>query len=348
MSKYYLVEKKSGLGIFTIDFILLVVFALGFGLNIFLAFLAAIGVSVVLFLLMMIPYFGRVVVCACGCTVTICLYSIIDGLTGWLSGMRTDSPVQWWITIILAGLISIALHWVACPSPHSNGTILGDDDDIISNGGTMYTTTSNTINYNQKTYNGNQKLFDLNDEFENVSVLPNNAVPYEPASHNLKLDDIIGTFNLTQARFTDISNRIDVYGYDDLPQEFLEISQNAIRKYDVLENRMRSYVDLYNDSSVSWRNEVGADILQKAETANAAISQLESAFRLLNQTAENKGTDSEASYFRGCNTIDELNKRYRNLAKTFHPDLEVGDEETMKQVNEEYERLKVEFASNNS
>lgn len=128
MSKYYLVEKKSGLGIFTIDFIMLIVFAVAIGLNIFLAFLAAIGITVVLFLLMTIPYFGRVVVCACGGAVTYCLYSVIDSITRWFTNMRADKPVQWWLTIILGGLIIIALHWKACPSPHSNGTILGGDD----------------------------------------------------------------------------------------------------------------------------------------------------------------------------------------------------------------------------
>lgn len=318
-----MVEKKSGLGIFTIDFILLLVFAVASGLNIILAFFAAILASVVLFMLMRIPYFGRVVVCACGLVSTYCLYGVLD-IFGWMSKMRENSPVQWWITIILGGLVVIALHWVACPSPHSNGTILGDDDEPFETTVPVYTYTPAAPATNR--YEG----------YGNSNVV------------RIELDDIISTFNKTQARVKDIIGRVDDYGkFNDLPEEFKEVFKSAMEKYDALENRISSYIDLFDESSDTWRSEVGVDILEKAEVANAAINQMESAFRLLSQTSD-KGAHSDASFFRGCTTMEELTKRYRNLTKTFHPDLEAGDEETMKQVNEEYERLKSEFASKNS
>lgn len=322
MSKIYLVEEKSGLGIFTIDFILLLVFALTIGLNIILAFFAAILASVVLFLLMKIPYFGRVIVCACGVVSTMCIYGVLD-IFGWMTKLRENHPVQWWITIILGGLLVIFLHWISCPSPRSNGTILGDDDEPV------------IIPPSVPVYN-----YTPSDSIQNRYEGSTNS-----GAIKIKLDDIIGTFNKTQARFNDITGRVDDYGeYDDLPDEFIEVSSTAIKKYNVLESRMRSYMDLFNESSDSWRSEVGADILEKAEAANAAIEQMESALRLLSQSTD-KDAHSEASFFRGCDTLEALNKRYRNLAKTFHPDLEAGDEETMKLVNEEYERLKSEFAS---
>lgn len=319
MSKIYLVEEKSGLGIFTIDFILLLLFAMGAGLNIILAFFAAILASVVLFMLMRIPYFGRVVVCACGLTVTYCLYGVLN-IFGWMTTLRENHPVQWWITIIIGGLVVIALHWIACPSPHSNGTILGDDDEpVIVSSKPVYD------------YTPAQPAANCHEGFGNSGAV------------SVKLEDVIAAYNQTQARFNDITRRVDNYGeFDDLPDEFIEVSTTASEKYDALENRMGSYTDLFNESSDSWRDEVGADVLKKAEAANAAIDQLESAFKLVNQASPSKET---SSFFRGCNTPEELTKRYRNLTKTFHPDLEAGDEETMKQVNEEYERLKSEFAS---
>lgn len=323
MGKVYLVEEKSGLGIFTIDFILLLVFALSAGLNIILAFFAAVLASVVLFLLMRIPYFGRVVVCACGLVSTYCLYGVLD-IFGWMTNLRENHPVQWWITIIIGGLVVIALHWIACPSPHSNGTILGDDEPIISPSEPVYSYTPVEPAENRYEGYGN-----------------NGAI-------ELKLGDIVDTFNKTRDRFDSILNKTGDYGKsNELPPEFKEVSKNALEKYDALENRMRSYMDLFDESSEAWRGEVGLDILEKAKTANAAIDQMESAFRLLSQSSD-KGAHSAASFFRGCDTLEALNKRYRNLAKTFHPDLEAGDEETMKLVNEEYERLKSEFASKNS
>lgn len=323
MGKVYLVEEKSGLGIFTIDFILLLVFALSAGLNIILAFFAAVLASVVLFMLMRIPYFGRVVVCACGLVSTYCLYGVLD-IFGWMTKLRENHPVQWWITIIIGGLVVIALHWIACPSPHSNGTILGDDEPLE--------TTVPVYNYTPT-----DSLANRYEGYGTSGVVT-----------TIKLDDIISTFNKTQARLKDITGKVDDYGkFDDLPAEFKEVSKTAIEKYDALENRMRSYMDLFDESSDAWRSDVGVDILEKAEAANAAIEQMESAFRLLSQSSD-KGAHSDASFFRGCSTMEELTKRYRNLTKTFHPDLEAGDEETMKLVNEEYERLKSEFASKNS
>lgn len=43
-------------------------------------------------------------------------------------------------------------------------------------------------------------------------------------------------------------------------------------------------------------------------------------------------------YFAGVTTIEELRKRYRELLKQFHPD-NGGDEETMKTINIEYDKL---------
>ncbi len=48
-------------------------------------------------------------------------------------------------------------------------------------------------------------------------------------------------------------------------------------------------------------------------------------------------------YFKGCETLDELNKRYKSLAKTYHPDMPTGDTETMAKINQEYDRLKSRF-----
>lgn len=43
-------------------------------------------------------------------------------------------------------------------------------------------------------------------------------------------------------------------------------------------------------------------------------------------------------FFQSCKTLEELKKQYRDLCRQHHPDLG-GDEETMKQINLEYERL---------
>ncbi len=54
-------------------------------------------------------------------------------------------------------------------------------------------------------------------------------------------------------------------------------------------------------------------------------------------TAEGPG------FFAGCDTIEKLDKRYKALCRTYHPDSEAGDEDTFKRMQEEYERLKQEM-----
>jgi len=45
-------------------------------------------------------------------------------------------------------------------------------------------------------------------------------------------------------------------------------------------------------------------------------------------------------WFEGVKTQEELKKRYRELAKKYHPDLPTGDTEKMKEINNEYDYLK--------
>lgn len=49
------------------------------------------------------------------------------------------------------------------------------------------------------------------------------------------------------------------------------------------------------------------------------------------------------SFFAGCNTRNKLEKRYKALCKTYHPDMEAGDEETFKRIQTEYDKKKGEI-----
>lgn len=58
-------------------------------------------------------------------------------------------------------------------------------------------------------------------------------------------------------------------------------------------------------------------------------------------TSESKNTEhAQFNFFMGCANIDELNKRYKNLCKVYHPDVNAGNEEIFKMVQNEYEKLK--------
>lgn len=59
------------------------------------------------------------------------------------------------------------------------------------------------------------------------------------------------------------------------------------------------------------------------------------ATRLKNSAAVTGG-----GFFAGCDTLEKLEKRYRALCKTYHPDCEAGDVNTFKVMTAEYEKLK--------
>lgn len=46
------------------------------------------------------------------------------------------------------------------------------------------------------------------------------------------------------------------------------------------------------------------------------------------------------NFFSGCDTPEKLEKRYKALCKTYHPDSEAGDEDTFKRMRDEYEERK--------
>ena len=49
------------------------------------------------------------------------------------------------------------------------------------------------------------------------------------------------------------------------------------------------------------------------------------------------------SYFAGCNSLESVNKRCRDLAKVYHPDAGNGDEESFKALQAEYEKLREKY-----
>lgn len=48
-------------------------------------------------------------------------------------------------------------------------------------------------------------------------------------------------------------------------------------------------------------------------------------------------------FFRGITNRDGLRKRYRELTKIYHPDVEFGDKQTIQEINREYNLLKDKY-----
>ncbi|MBR5359817.1 MAG: J domain-containing protein, partial [Lachnospiraceae bacterium] len=55
------------------------------------------------------------------------------------------------------------------------------------------------------------------------------------------------------------------------------------------------------------------------------------------------GVFNASQFFIGVNSSLAVRKRYKDLLKIFHPDNLCGDESIVKAINEEYEKLRIEF-----
>ena len=57
---------------------------------------------------------------------------------------------------------------------------------------------------------------------------------------------------------------------------------------------------------------------------------------------------TKINYFSDCTTIEQIKKRYRELAQKFHPDHAGGNGEIMKEINLQYEQFKgMKFTATN-
>ena len=54
---------------------------------------------------------------------------------------------------------------------------------------------------------------------------------------------------------------------------------------------------------------------------------------------------SSSVFFSGCTTVEKLDKRYKALCKTYHPDAEGGDKETFQKMKDEYDEIRKHLES---
>lgn len=83
------------------------------------------------------------------------------------------------------------------------------------------------------------------------------------------------------------------------------------------------------------------DIINNVKTLKIKDMTASKDFRYHQYKQQSPKQDASGSsvYFKGCKTKEELIARYKNLAKTLHPDVKGGDTTAFQEMNIEYERL---------
>lgn len=63
-----------------------------------------------------------------------------------------------------------------------------------------------------------------------------------------------------------------------------------------------------------------------------------------NNSEHTSQNTTQSSYFKGCDTLEKLNKRYRDLVKVYHSDSGNGNDEVFIEITDQYNQLKNKFS----
>jgi len=128
-------------------------------------------------------------------------------------------------------------------------------------------------------------------------------------------------------------------GLGDQVQLLLEKDDNALlRNY--WNAYMRNLQPLVEDFSAD-----GGITLQKLKQRIPQIQMLDKQREDVRRMADKledtlKNPVGNSVFFSGCDTPEKLEKRFKSLCKTYHPDMAEGDTETFQKMKQEYESIK--------
>ena len=127
-----------------------------------------------------------------------------------------------------------------------------------------------------------------------------------------------------------------------------EMLQKAVSEYEVTCNIANDYIRRSNEC-INIRDSAGSlycleQLNQTLQDMDCIIRSFEKITPKMQQTYETptihaKEEAPSLQFFTGCNTKEEIEARYRSLAKAFHPDSKGGDETMFRQMMEEYKNL---------
>ncbi len=113
----------------------------------------------------------------------------------------------------------------------------------------------------------------------------------------------------------------------------------------MLRSEMGEYAGILQEISEKlgeYDGEVPLEVFEKYIRKIKEADDLKNSIRRRIEKARASQAESRSSggFFAGCDTEAKLEKRYKALCRTYHPDNESGDEETFKAVQAEYESRK--------
>ncbi len=349
MAKYR-ISRQEGMGFFNLiiwDSILVVAaaivlldpklspFELDFELHMVFRVLIGAAAAVLSYLIMKIPVLGAVVQLCFGVIWGAATCYALESLFG-IPGRFEDDAVLYWTIIVLIYGIFILLHFLSVKR------------GLFNSGKIIVETLDEPY---RPEYDGAYDDYDVYDEeFEADYAEKQKKVP------PLESTDGADCLKEIESEIARYGRLLD--GFNEMPEKIrresggdsdLECRLDAVSLlWENSTDRMNNYIEIFNEAESD--RERKRIIVRMREYVNELADEtngLQSFFtaRLSDRLHSIPKTETQTlSFFNGCDTREKLDKRYKNLAKSFHPDLEAGDNESMQLVNEEYERLKRQFS----
>lgn len=117
-------------------------------------------------------------------------------------------------------------------------------------------------------------------------------------------------------------------------KEYLRLAKRKFFFTNTLERMKKHHLQLLN-LTTEFQNNIKA--MEDGERRNQENQYKQS------QQYTNKQTNTNTSYFNGCDSLDSLKDRYRNLCKVYHPDTGNGSQQEFVKIQEEFDRLKQQY-----
>jgi len=332
--KITLEEQKKGCGcnLVILDAIIIMLFCISaklpetvpFEIHPVFRIMIGLALSTVLFLLLKIKFVGTALNIVLGLLYVFILYILIDDTpndrVGLLTNLYTNDPILWWTIIILSCLFFIGLHLASSANLGLNNIRRGEKivDDNMSDDSKIedYHISNSAVNFTEEYKKLINRRAVVITEFNNILDVARGLC--KNIENN---NELITFFESVLAKTQSADEKI--LGYIDL---IGEINESTEHKATI--KLIKNNIDLIESYHKEIQNRLNEELIKHNENVGSG--------------------NSGFSLFAGCDTVEKLKKRYKELSKNYHPDTDSGDKEAMQIINSEYDRLLEEFKSKNT
>ena len=320
-----------------------------------LSIILGIVAGLIIGVLMMVRFLGTVIQLGFSIILSVGFMELLDKIFGIYKDLHKYS-VQMWVIRILLVLIIFAIHLMF------NNLMFGKMFGIIGEKSNKEHRKKRDKHYDNlemefyRTRFYNDKLDSIRDRL--YTIADKKAISYEEWK---KLNDVfmetVENYNSALrickpylSRPKEKCKNIDLIVTDirnknvliDTNVKNLEQDLAAVEKRIAEEERKRSYQSRNNNYQEESHN------YKKEEHNNSNKSDYEEKQNDDSNREQQSTEDTDVElFFAGCNDIESIGKRHRQLMKIYHPDNSNGDNEMCKKVQSAYERLCRKYKKNN-